>query len=162
MKIREQIGNFKGTDLMKQPSKYAARLAQAFTATEASVSIKRDEWEEIEDIKPPKFEDGKPNPYLFTDGVGSISKSLGDKIWAELCSNRRDHGENSIQPSAVRLFHLNTIKTEYATQISRSTRFDSLGTKVWWRLMSNSIRQEQVNTCACEIRCANSSLSTMM
>lgn len=104
MKIREQIGNFRGSELMKQPSKYAARLAQAFTATEASVSIKKVEWEEIEDIKPPNFNDGKPNPYLFTDGVGSISKSLGDKIWAELCSNRRDHGERSVKPSAVRPF----------------------------------------------------------
>lgn len=101
-KIRAQIGNFEGSDLMKQPSKYAARLAQAFTATEASVSIKKEEWEEVEDIKPPGLEDGAPSPYLFTDGVGSISKSLGDKIWAELCSNRRDHGERSVQPSAVR------------------------------------------------------------
>jgi RNA-dependent RNA polymerase len=114
MKIRDQIGDFKGTELMKQPSKYAARLAQAFTATEASVSIKRSEWEEIEDIKPPNFEDGKPNPYLFTDGVGSISKSLGDKIWAELCSNRRDHGEKSVQPSAVRS---PSMSTSYVIQI---------------------------------------------
>lgn len=101
-KIREQIGDFMGTKLMKQPSKYAARLAQAFTATEASVSIKRSEWEEVEDIKPASHKEGDPDPNLFTDGVGSISRALGDRIWAELCLNRRDHGQMSIKPSAVR------------------------------------------------------------
>ncbi|KAF7775922.1 hypothetical protein Agabi119p4_4315 [Agaricus bisporus var. burnettii] len=135
MKIREQIGNFKGTDLMKQPSKYAARLAQAFTATEASVSIKRDEWEEIEDIKPPNFEDGKPNPYLFTDGVGSISKSLGDKIWAELCSNRRDHGENSIQPSAYQIRFLG-----YKGVVAVDEQLDKTGAGKHMRLR-NSMRK---------------------
>lgn len=100
-KIRGQIGNFKGSELKRQPSKYAARLAQAFTATEASVCITRAEWEEVEDIRPPSAKGDIPNSNLFTDGVGSISRALGDKIWAELCSNRRDHGQRSIKPSAV-------------------------------------------------------------
>ncbi len=39
--------------------------------------------------------------YLHTDGAGTISKSLGDEIWACLCKGRRDNGENAVQPSVV-------------------------------------------------------------
>lgn len=91
--IRNSLGEFKGTKLLKSPSKYAARLAQAFTATDPSVEIRREEWEEVPDLG--------QEPYLFTDGVGTISKSLGDRIWMKLCEPRRDHGKNSIQPSVV-------------------------------------------------------------
>ncbi|KAI0782232.1 RdRP-domain-containing protein [Abortiporus biennis] len=92
--IRSSLGNF--TDLLKYPSKYAARIAQALTATDPSVSIARDQWEEMDDL-------GK-KPYLFTDGVGTISKELGDKIWAALCSARRDeHQKKRVQPSAYQI-----------------------------------------------------------
>lgn len=91
--IRRSIGDFEGTDLIKLPSKYAARLAQAFTATDPSVEIRRDQWEEVDDLG--------SEPYLFTDGVGTISKALGDLIWGALCAGRRDQGRNSVQPSAV-------------------------------------------------------------
>lgn len=108
-KIRDQIGDFRGKELIKQPSKYGARLAQAFTATEASVTIKRSEWEQVEDIKPASYKEGDTSPNLFTDGLGSISRALGDKIWTELCAGRQDHGLKSIKPSAVSLltwFHI--------------------------------------------------------
>ncbi|KAG6844915.1 hypothetical protein H0H87_002399 [Tephrocybe sp. NHM501043] len=72
--IRQTLGDFKDTILLRQPSKYAARLAQAFTATDPSVEIRANEWEEVADLG--------SKPYLFTDGVGTISKSLGDRIWA--------------------------------------------------------------------------------
>jgi len=91
--IRESLGNFKDTDLLKCPSKYAARLAQAFTATDPSVKISRDQWENVPDLG--------QKPYLHTDGVGTISKQLGDKIWEALCAERRDHGSNAVKPSAV-------------------------------------------------------------
>jgi len=90
--IRASLGSFEGTKLLRQPSKFAARLAQAFTATEASVGILRDEWNEMPDL-------GK-EPYLFTDGVGTISKALGERIWAKLCEGKRNPGD-TIQPSAV-------------------------------------------------------------
>ncbi|KAF8893574.1 RNA dependent RNA polymerase-domain-containing protein [Infundibulicybe gibba] len=116
--IRRSIGDFKG-DLLQQPSKYAARLAQAFTATDPSVQIKRSEWKDVDDLKPdykPKFDKTTgagagpekappacPDNYIFTDGVGTISKSLGDRIWQSLCESRRDGGANSIQPSAYQI-----------------------------------------------------------
>jgi RNA-dependent RNA polymerase len=45
--IRKDVGDFAGTQLLKCPSKYAARLAQAFTATDPSVKILRTQWEEV-------------------------------------------------------------------------------------------------------------------
>jgi RNA-dependent RNA polymerase len=93
--IRDSLGNFQGTPLLQCPSKYAARLAQAFTATDPSVYIRKSEWMEVPDLG--------EEPYLFTDGVGAISKALGDKIWAELCETKHNP-ENLIQPSAVTIF----------------------------------------------------------
>ncbi|KAG2020116.1 calcium ion transporter [Coprinopsis cinerea AmutBmut pab1-1] len=72
--IRNSVGDFKGTELLKRPSMYAARLAQAFTATDPSVKIRRGEWEDVDDLG--------EKPYLFTDGVGTISSALADRIWA--------------------------------------------------------------------------------
>ena len=89
--IRDGIGDFAGTDLMRCPSKYAARLAQAFTATDPSVSIRRENWEMVEDL-------GK-KPYLFTDGVGTISEGLAKDVWNALKDNGRGFGD--IVPSAV-------------------------------------------------------------
>ncbi|KAF8151715.1 RNA dependent RNA polymerase-domain-containing protein [Crassisporium funariophilum] len=99
--IRKKLGKFEGDQLMHQPSKYAARLAQAFTATRPSIQIRRSEWEEIPDLEPVAYDDSGHQKKLspFTDGVGTISKALGDKIWARLTKNRRDT-ENAVQPSA--------------------------------------------------------------
>jgi RNA-dependent RNA polymerase len=79
--------------VIHQPSKYAARIAQAFTATDPSVKIRREDLSEIDDIG--------QEPYLFTDGVGTISRQLGAMIWEELCKVRRDHGASAVEPSAV-------------------------------------------------------------
>ncbi|KAG5645067.1 hypothetical protein DXG03_007157 [Asterophora parasitica] len=93
--IRRTLGDFEGTDLLKEPSKFAARLAQAFTATDPSVGIHRGEWEETPDLG--------EKPYEHTDGVGTISKALGVRIWAALCAGRGDRGKNSVQPSAYQI-----------------------------------------------------------
>ena len=65
-KIRSSLGDF--SELLRTPSKYAARIAQAFTATDRSVTIRRCEWEEQPDLGP------------HTDGVGTISPELAHKI----------------------------------------------------------------------------------
>ena len=87
--IRSSLGNFEG--VIREPSKYAARMAQAFTATYPSVKIRRDQWEEIPNI-------GDDETGVFTDGVGTISKGLGDMIWQEWCRRDRD---TRIKPSVV-------------------------------------------------------------
>ncbi|CAK5265089.1 unnamed protein product [Mycena citricolor] len=100
--IRNDIGDFVGTPLLKCPSKYAARLAQAFTATNSSVSIRREQWEEVSDLVVPGHEkEEKPNSkYIYTDGVGTISSKLADEIWAAL---RPDPQENAVRPSAFQI-----------------------------------------------------------
>ena len=84
--IRASLGDF--SKLRRTPSKYAARIAQAFTATDPSVKILRDQWEEQADIGP------------HTDGVGTISPKLADMIWEEKCQAAGDLKENRIKPSA--------------------------------------------------------------
>ena len=84
--IRSSLGNF--SKLLRTPSKYAARIAQAFTATDQSVKIRRDQWEEQPDLGP------------HTDGVGTISPELADMIWK--ASRKASHKllEHRIKPSA--------------------------------------------------------------
>ncbi|KAH9952081.1 RdRP-domain-containing protein [Amylocystis lapponica] len=91
--IRDSLGDFSG--VIRQPSKYAARIAQAFTATDPSVAIRRDQWEEMEDLS-----DGT---YEFTDGIGTISVELGDMIWEALCKDNPNRMKNSIKPSAYQI-----------------------------------------------------------
>ncbi|KAF6763917.1 RNA dependent RNA polymerase-domain-containing protein [Ephemerocybe angulata] len=91
--IRHDIGDFHGTELLRHPSKYAARLAQAFTATDSSVKVHRNNWEEVPDLG--------NKPYLFTDGVGTISKDLRDRIWEAMIKNGKRPG--NVVPSAFQI-----------------------------------------------------------
>ena len=86
--IRASLGDF--SDLLRKPSKWAARIAQAFTATDPSVKIRRDQWEEQDDLGP------------HTDGVGTISPELASMIWAEKCrANGIDEKDSvRVKPSA--------------------------------------------------------------
>jgi RNA-dependent RNA polymerase len=87
--IRTSIGDFEGTKLIKWPSKYAARLALAFTATDPSVRIWKHQWIEDEDLTDPMGNH-------FTDGCGTISSQLGDEIWEAL-------GKKTIKPFAYQI-----------------------------------------------------------
>ncbi|KAI0672875.1 RdRP-domain-containing protein [Trametes maxima] len=93
-RIRDGLGDF--SNVIVYPSKYAARLAQAFTATDPSVSITRDQWEEMDDMG--------EGDYLFTDGVGTISKELGDMIWEGLCTAKEALRRVVVKPHAVRSY----------------------------------------------------------
>lgn len=84
--IRAGLGDF--SDLLRTPSKYAARIAQAFTSTDPSVKIRRDQWEE------------QPELGVHTDGVGTISQELADKIWEEKCRASDNLREHRVKPSA--------------------------------------------------------------
>jgi RNA-dependent RNA polymerase len=118
--IRSQLGKFEG-QLMRQPSKYAARMAQAFTATDGTgVFLERHQWEVVDDIltedEKYNYTDGyacfisipaSPSLILiiYTDSCGTISQELADLIWAAMCRNRIDHGANTVPPSVV-MFNL--------------------------------------------------------
>jgi RNA-dependent RNA polymerase len=88
--IRDSLGNFSRDQ--NKPAKLAARMAQAFTATNPGVTIRRDQWEEISDLG--------NEPYLHTDGVGTISKALGEKLWQKFCMETPNRAER-LEPSAV-------------------------------------------------------------
>jgi RNA-dependent RNA polymerase len=83
----------KNQKLMFQPSKYAARIAQAFTATDPSVTILRHQWEMVPDLG--------TEPYLFTDGAGTISSALRDEIWDALCRDHPQRHKFTIKPDVV-------------------------------------------------------------
>ena len=84
--IRSSLGDF--SRLLRMPSKYAARIAQAFTTTDRSVKIRSDQWEEQPDLGP------------HTDGVGTISPELAHIIWDEKYKADRNHREYCVEPSA--------------------------------------------------------------
>ncbi|KAI6035723.1 RNA dependent RNA polymerase-domain-containing protein, partial [Pisolithus marmoratus] len=91
--IRANLGDFKG--VICSPSKYGARMAQAFTATDPSVRLHESQWSEIPDIE--------ERGVVFTDGIGTISQELANWIWQTLCENYSNHGENAIQPTAYQI-----------------------------------------------------------
>ncbi|KAI0647398.1 RdRP-domain-containing protein [Trametes meyenii] len=92
-RIRDGLGDF--SSVIMYPSKYAARLAQAFTATDPSVSITRDQWEEMDDMG--------EGDYLFTDGVGTISSELGEMIWEALCTAKDALRRVVVKPHAYQI-----------------------------------------------------------
>ncbi|KAH0583595.1 hypothetical protein H2248_009216 [Termitomyces sp. 'cryptogamus'] len=89
-KVRSSLGDFER--VLKSPSMYGARLAQAFTSTVLTVLMSPEEWELVEDIG--------SKPYQFTDGAGTISKSLGREIWSILRSKGLYDG---LEPSAYQI-----------------------------------------------------------
>ncbi|KAF8486749.1 RdRP-domain-containing protein [Russula emetica] len=90
-KIRTSLGDF--SKLLRMPSKYAARIAQAFTATVPSVKIRSDQWEE------------QPDLGEHTDGVGTISPLLRDIIWEAMCK-AFPHLRGRVPPSALQFRYL--------------------------------------------------------
>ncbi|KAH9985084.1 RNA dependent RNA polymerase-domain-containing protein [Russula vinacea] len=60
----------------------------AFTATDPGVKIRRNQWEEQDDLG------------NHTDGVGTISPQLADMVWEERCKAGLNFREHRIKPSA--------------------------------------------------------------
>lgn len=82
--------------LMYCPARYAARISQAFTATDAT-SVEVEEIIHDEDIWDAK------NKFCFTDGVGTMSKELARDIWTELKSTRRRTRRLKGHPAAYQI-----------------------------------------------------------
>ena len=78
--IIERLGKFDDLEYDRQliycPARYGARISQAFTTTDSSISVPAEEILVVNDIT--------KGQYCFTDGVGTISKSLARKIWKAL------------------------------------------------------------------------------
>lgn len=77
--IRASIGCFT-EPLIYQPAKLLARMGQALSATDPTVTLEPHEVEEhVKDIE--------RNESEFTDGLGDISQQLADEIWGALNPN---------------------------------------------------------------------------
>ncbi|KIM48044.1 hypothetical protein M413DRAFT_22601 [Hebeloma cylindrosporum] len=99
--IIESIGTFDNLQfdpkLIYCPARYAARLSQAFTATD-SVEVEVEEIFQIEDIHT------MDRKYQFTDGVGTLSKDLAREIWAQLkATKRQGRATSKGSPSAYQI-----------------------------------------------------------
>jgi RNA-dependent RNA polymerase len=75
-------------DLIRCPARYAARLSQAFTATEAATTVK------VESIIIEKDIKTKNEKYTFTDGSGNLSEDLAREIWQVIGQKREENKEN--------------------------------------------------------------------
>lgn len=91
--IRDGLGIF--DHIISKPALYAARLSQAFSGTEASVELRADQWEEMDDI----IHHGR----TFTDGVGTISPELSQQIWSGLCTQRQKKPSVPFTPVAFQI-----------------------------------------------------------
>ena len=103
--IIQSLGTFRNlpydNELMRCPARYAARLSQAFTATDSALSIRPENMLVIPDIITTGT-DGQLR-YCFTDGVGTLSPGLARAIWGELRAKGRRVGHASTYP---RLFQI--------------------------------------------------------
>ena len=97
--IISSLGTFHGLNfdenLIYCPARYAARISQAFTATD----VVKVEVEEVISIPDISTRDGK---YHFTDGVGTLSKELNRSVWMQLRKTRR-RGLPRAAPSAYQI-----------------------------------------------------------
>lgn len=85
--IIDGLGNFhRDPELVRCPARYGARISQAFTATDSSVSVDPDEILPVDDIE---VRDRTGRLWCFTDGVGTMSPQLAREIWAALAARRR-------------------------------------------------------------------------
>ncbi|KAL0581131.1 hypothetical protein V5O48_000920 [Marasmius crinis-equi] len=142
--IRDALGNFRiiseedyvGQDeefgfykkdlaLLRQPSKLAARIALSFTASSRSVNIRSDEWEIVPDLKCGNQSDTQ----IFTDGIGTISQALGNRIWAELKRHGADRSGRAVQPSAYKIRFLG-----FKGMVSVDKELDKTGGNIQMRL----------------------------
>ncbi|KAH9850349.1 RdRP-domain-containing protein [Lenzites betulinus] len=93
-RLRDSLGNFSKVNTI--PSKYAARIAQAFSGTDPSVRIRRDQWDdELADL-------GK-DPFWHTDGQGTISPGLRDEIWSVFVEAQPDRAKLTLKPSVFQI-----------------------------------------------------------
>lgn len=76
-RIREGLGNF--NSVINCPARYGARMSQAFTSTNVSITVDTDDIQIVEDIE--------ENGVIFTDGVGTCSRQTMDSIAESLRFN---------------------------------------------------------------------------
>ena len=93
--IRASLGDF--SKVIDCPARYGARLSQAFSTTEASITVEAEELLQIPDIR-------SGSGSYFTDGVGVISQEVADEIWELYTETRSKRSRRRLQtPSAFQI-----------------------------------------------------------
>lgn len=108
--IIRNIGSFANLSFDRKliycPARYGARLSQAFTATDSSISVEAEEIFSLDDVEVNKL-DGSGNPlegtWCFTDGVGTISRELAQGVWKELQKRTRRGKRIKTYPRALQV-----------------------------------------------------------
>lgn len=99
--IIDSLGNFHDLEfdpmLIHCPARYAARISQAFTATEASISAEVGQIMTLPDVK------DTSGTYCFTDGVGTMSPLLAKEIWKALRERGRRRHKGRTYPRAYQI-----------------------------------------------------------
>ncbi|PPQ73220.1 hypothetical protein CVT24_010030 [Panaeolus cyanescens] len=101
--IIQSIGDFTGPkcdpSLIYCPARYAARLSQAFTATDA-VNVEVEEILMAHDIE---VTTPTGTTYQFTDGVGTMSDELAQAIWHQLKPSKKPGCRRKPHPKAYQI-----------------------------------------------------------
>ena len=105
--IIDSLGDFDNAtdpELMYCPGRYGARVSQAFTSTDSSVSIQPEEIHHAPDIEVLKVP-GNPSSgkWNFTDGVGTISPELAKEIWDTICARRKSARRVRVYPKCFQI-----------------------------------------------------------
>lgn len=82
-------------NLGRCPARYGARISQAFTATDSSISVDAEEIFIVDDVE--------RNGYCFTDGVGTISSELADAVRKGLYGRKRRRRRPLVMPPAFQV-----------------------------------------------------------
>lgn len=91
--IISRLGEFhKNPDLIHCPARYAARVAQAFTSTEAAVEVEAEEVLLLDDIM------DADRRRSFTDGAGLMSVEFADAIWEALKQKNPSRRYGAVEP----------------------------------------------------------------
>jgi RNA-dependent RNA polymerase len=109
--VRTRLGDF--AKVAKCPARYGARLSQAFSATDPSVTIRADD---IQRINEKRALDNS----LFTDGVGTITPDTALKIWEAYTISRSRRSRRAIRPPSAFQVRLGGCKGVFSVDYTRS------------------------------------------
>ncbi|CAH7674040.1 RNA dependent RNA polymerase-domain-containing protein, partial [Phakopsora pachyrhizi] len=91
--IRSKLGDF--SKVINIPARYMARIAQAFTSTTRTITLQRHEIQRMDDVE--------RNNSCFTDGCGTMSKTLADEVHRALLESSSKRSRNLIPSSCYQI-----------------------------------------------------------
>lgn len=109
--IRTRLGDF--AKVARCPARYGARLSQAFSATDPSVTVR------AEDIRRVDEKRALDNS-LFTDGVGTITPDTAMLIWEAYTMSRSRRSRRAMRPPSAFQVRLGGCKGVFSVDYTRS------------------------------------------